>query len=74
MSGEELSGNTRAGTLGGTLLIIFSNPVTEVVHTAVVAGVGAAVSYMVSLAMKRLMLLLYGIRKRRQDRKKNRTP
>jgi hypothetical protein len=44
---------TVAGTAGGTLLTVFANVHSEdLVKTAVLAFVGAAVSFIVSLAMK----------------------
>lgn len=46
-------GGTVAGTAGGTLLTIFANIHSEdVVKTAVLACIGAVVSFTISLAMK----------------------
>lgn len=46
-------GGTAAGTAGGTLLTIFANiQSTDVVKTAVLACIGAIVSFMISLFMK----------------------
>jgi hypothetical protein len=48
--------NTKAGTLGGTLFIFFLNlSTTEVLKTVVLAGVGAIVSFSVSLLLKILV-------------------
>lgn len=47
---------TRAGTIGGTLLTVFYNIRSEdVVKTIVLAGVGAVVSFVVSLLLKALL-------------------
>jgi hypothetical protein len=70
MQQHELDANTKAGTIGGTLLIIFSNPVAEVVHTAVVAGVGAAVSFLVSLLLKFTVLHFRKPKKSRKVKQK----
>jgi len=44
---------TKAGTVGGTLLTIFYNIRSEdIVKTIVLAGVGAVVSFVVSLLLK----------------------
>ena len=46
-------GSTRAGTLGGTAFIIWLQlPAAEIVKTAVLAAIGAAVSFAVSLLLK----------------------
>jgi mannitol-specific phosphotransferase system IIBC component len=51
-----LSGGTKAGTMGGTLLIILANISTaDLLKTAVLAAVGAVVSFGVSLLLKRLL-------------------
>lgn len=53
----------KAGTIGGTLLSIFSNiPTTDYVRTAVLAAVGAVVSFTVSILLRQL---LHWIRKKR---------
>lgn len=42
-----------AGTIGGTLLSIFSNIQSEdIIKTSVLAGIGAIVSFFVSLGLK----------------------
>lgn len=47
---------TSIGTMGGTLLTIFYNlPKEELVQTAVLACVGAVVSFLVSLGLKWLV-------------------
>ena len=44
---------TTAGTVGGTLLTIFANISSEdLVKTAILAGVGAIVSFVVTLLLK----------------------
>lgn len=53
-----LEGNTstRAGTIGGTLLSICpALTAGEIVQAAILAAVGAAVSFLVSLALKTLV-------------------
>ena len=46
-------GGTAAGTAGGTLLTIFANIHSEdVIKTALLACIGAIVSFMISLFMK----------------------
>jgi hypothetical protein len=46
---------TKAGTAGGTLLSIFANINSEdLIKTAVLAGVGAIVSFAVTLLLKLL--------------------
>lgn len=52
----ESNTGTRAGTIGGTLLTVFYNIRSEdVVKTIVLAGVGAVVSFVVSLLLKALL-------------------
>ena len=47
---------TRAGTLGGTLLIILANIQTaDLVKTGILAAAGAVVSFSVTLLMKFLI-------------------
>jgi hypothetical protein len=54
--------NAKAGTAGGTLLILFIQIGTgEVVKTILLAGLGAMVSYTVSMGMK---WLCYKFRKK----------
>ena len=51
----ESNTGTKAGTIGGTLLTIIYNIRTEdVVKTIVLAGIGAIVSFIVSLGLKLL--------------------
>ena len=48
--------NTRTGTAGGTLLVTLLNVnFSDLLETAILAAVGAAVSYLVSVGMKRLL-------------------
>ena len=55
----------KAGTIGGTLLSIFSNiPTTDYLRTAVLAALGAIVSFIVSILLKKL---LQWIRKKRSS-------
>ena len=55
----------KAGTIGGTLLSIVSNiPTTDYLRTAVLAAVGAVVSFIVSMLMRKL---LKWIKKKRGD-------
>ena len=47
---------TKTGTVGGTLTIILANINSDdVMKTAVLAGVGAVVSFVISLLMKELV-------------------
>lgn len=50
------TGDTLAGTIGGTVLVILMNlsPV-EILHTASLAAIGAGVSFGVSLLLKWLI-------------------
>lgn len=49
-------GTARAGTATGTLLTIFANIHSEdLVRTAVLASIGAVVSFCVTIALKALM-------------------
>jgi hypothetical protein len=51
--------NTKAGTIGGTMLAILMNIKGEdILRTMVMAAVGAAVSFSVSLGLRKLMNLL----------------
>lgn len=50
---------TKAGTAGGTLLTVLSNISTgDLVHTSVLAAVGALVSFTVSIILKWLIKAL----------------
>ncbi|CAN5837112.1 hypothetical protein BH11BAC4_BH11BAC4_18770 [soil metagenome] len=52
-----------AGTVGGTVLVIIMNAFTvQVVHTALLAAIGAVVSYLVSMGLD--MLIKKGRRKK----------
>jgi uncharacterized membrane protein len=45
---------TRAGIAGGLVGLLFTIQVSDIVQASVVAAVGAAVSFLVSLGLKRL--------------------
>lgn len=52
----ESNTGTKAGTVGGTLLTVFYNIRSEdIVKTIVLAGVGAVVSFLVSLFLKTIL-------------------
>ncbi|HVT86410.1 MAG TPA: hypothetical protein VHD35_14500 [Chitinophagaceae bacterium] len=56
MSDQTFTAGTKMGTLGGTLMIILANITTgDLLKTVVLAALGAAVSFGVSLLMKRLV-------------------
>ena len=47
------NGHTRAGTVGGILLVIFLRvDQAAIIHTVVLAAIGAVVSYTVSALLK----------------------
>jgi hypothetical protein len=49
-------GNIRSGTIGGTVLVLLLQLTTsEMLKTAVLAAIGAAVSFIVSLLLKWLV-------------------
>lgn len=51
-----LLSDTKMGTIGGTLMVILASITThEIVKTSVLAAVGASVSFVVSLILKRMM-------------------
>ena len=53
-----MNGNsfTKAGTAGGTLTVIFMNITTEdILKTAVLAAIGAVVSFLISYFLKILL-------------------
>ncbi len=53
MTGNSNHGGTVAGTAGGTLLTIFANIHSEdIVKTALLACIGAIVSFTISLVLK----------------------
>ena len=56
MQGTVNSPGTRAGTAGGTLLVLLFNifSATDILHTVIVSAVGASVSFTVSLLLKML--------------------
>ena len=50
---QHFDNSTKVGTAGGTLLTIFANISSgDIVKTAILAAVGAAVSYCITLWMK----------------------
>ncbi|MEO7264586.1 MAG: hypothetical protein ABIW38_06710 [Ferruginibacter sp.] len=52
----QIDGSTKAGTIGGTLLILFINVSSaEIGKTMVMAGVGAIVSFSVSMVLRRIV-------------------
>lgn len=52
----QVDGSTKAGTIGGTLLILFINLRTEeVLETAILAAIGAVVSFTISMMLKLLI-------------------
>ena len=56
MDHPNVDGSTKAGTVGGTLFVLFINlHSVEVAKTIVLAAIGAAVSFTVSLALKVLV-------------------
>ncbi len=51
-----LNADARAGTIGGTVLVLLLNiQVTDMLHTALLAGIGAVVSFSVSVLLKCLI-------------------
>ena len=53
MENDLHNGNTIAGTVGGTLTVMFLNVgYVELMHTALLAGIGAAVSFILSALLK----------------------
>lgn len=56
---HHVDGNTKAGTIGGTLFTLFINLKTsEVLKTIVLAAIGAIVSFGVSILLKFLVKCL----------------
>jgi urea transporter len=48
--------STRAGTIGGTLMVVLLQITSEeIIKTAVLAGIGAIVSFSISLVLKYLV-------------------
>jgi mannitol-specific phosphotransferase system IIBC component len=55
MNNHVFDANTKAGTAGGTLLTILANiNCGDIIKTGILAGVGATVSFCVTLVLKRL--------------------
>jgi hypothetical protein len=55
-TGFPSDGNIKSGTIGGTMLVLLMQLTSaEVVKTALLAAVGAAVSFIVSMVMKWLL-------------------
>ena len=53
---QHFENTTKAGTAGGTLLTIFANITSEdVVKTIILAAIGAAVSFTVTIFLKALI-------------------
>ena len=53
---QDFDHSTKAGTACGTLLTIFANIKSEdLIKTAVLAGVGAVISFTITLVLKRLI-------------------
>lgn len=53
MSEQSLAGTTKIGTVGGFLTAIFLNiHVADIINTAVMAAVGATVSFTMSVLLK----------------------
>ena len=50
---NQFNGDTKAGTVGGTILVIMlQTDLHEIIDTALVAAVGATVSFMMSVLLK----------------------
>jgi mannitol-specific phosphotransferase system IIBC component len=61
--------NTRTGTAGGTLLVLFMQiSSTQLLNTAITAATGAVVSFIVAVTCKYLLTLLTGNRHRKPAR------
>ncbi|MBK7290113.1 MAG: hypothetical protein IPI78_07700 [Chitinophagaceae bacterium] len=55
MSDHSTFNGTKAGTAGGTLTILLANlSVTDLLQTAILAAIGALVSFITSILMKYL--------------------
>lgn len=55
MNNQSFFSGTKMGTAGGTLTILLANlSVTDLLQTAILAAIGATVSFMTSIAMKYL--------------------
>jgi mannitol-specific phosphotransferase system IIBC component len=56
MSDQLYLNGTKAGTIGGTLIVIFANiAVAEMIKTAFLAAIGAVVSFIISVLMNWVM-------------------
>ena len=56
MADEFHNGNTKAGTIGGILIVLlFKINLQEIFHTALLAAVGALVSFGISVTLKWLL-------------------
>jgi uncharacterized membrane protein len=55
MSDHPFFAGTRTGTIGGTVLVILTSiTITDIVQTSILAAIGAAVSFVVTVLLKRL--------------------
>ena len=55
MSDHSFFAGTRTGTLGGTVLVILSSiQFADIVKTSILAAIGAAVSFVVTVLLKRV--------------------
>lgn len=53
MNDHSIIQGTRTGTVSGTLLVILSNiHLTDIIQTSVLAGIGATVSFGITLLLK----------------------
>jgi len=53
---ELFDNTTKAGTAGGTLLTIFANISSQdIIKTAVLAGIGAVVSFTITILLKAII-------------------
>lgn len=53
---QHFDNTTKAGTAGGTLLTIFANISSEdVIKTAILAAIGAVVSFSVTIFLKKIL-------------------
>lgn len=53
---QHFDNTTKAGTAGGTLLTIFANiSSADILKTVILAAIGAAVSFMVTIFLKALI-------------------
>lgn len=55
MAGHSTHGGATAGTVGGTLVTVIANiQSADVIHTAVLATIGATVSFVISVVLKKV--------------------